>query len=235
MPLDISTRVIVRVWTSQENKQFPGNNVGHVSIETPDTYMSLWPVPFTQQQINEYTKSNILKQQYLKYFMERSADFHQSYQNDYQAEGNTAPQVTICLYSLDYNMVENEFHKLKMNTESWRLIGSNLFVQKLDDAVEIMVSYSKIIENKVEHKNIDNCASLAVKILKAGGIGQLVDLSTFSTFSSQTSSIVGPDDVLTILIPAKFAEQQKNPETVAFRLASETQLTAPGRSSCVLL
>ncbi len=234
MALDISTRVIVRVWASQENKAFPGNNVGHVSIETPDIYMSLWPVPFTQQQKDEYNRSGILKQKYLKYFMERSASFLQSYQDDYKAEGNIAPQVTISLYSLDYHMIENEFHNLKANTEGWRLIGSNLFVQTLEDTVGTMLSYSKILENKTEHKNIENCASLAVKILKAGGISHLVDLSTFSTFSSRTSSVIKPDDLLTILIPAKLAEEKDNPETAAFRLNNETQLVQPSKF-CVLL
>jgi hypothetical protein len=34
-------RVIVRVWTSEHNKQFPGESVGHVSIETPKPSASL--------------------------------------------------------------------------------------------------------------------------------------------------------------------------------------------------
>jgi hypothetical protein len=182
MTLDISTRVIIRVWTSQDNKQFPGNNVGHISIETPNNYMSLWPIPHPPKQKKEFQEYNILKQKYLKYFMERPSDFLQSYQDDYHAEGGIPPQVTICLYSLDHYMVDNEFYKLKMNT-GWRLVGSNLLVQKLDDTVEAMVSYSKIIETKVEHKNIDNCASLALKMLKAGRITQLVDTSTYSSTS----------------------------------------------------
>lgn len=234
MTLDISTRVIIRVWTSQDNKQFPGNNVGHISIETPNNYMSLWPIPHPPKQKKEFQEYNILKQKYLKYFMERPSDFLQSYQDDYHAEGGIPPQVTICLYSLDHYMVDNEFYKLKMNT-GWRLVGSNLLVQKLDDTVEAMVSYSKIIETKVEHKNIDNCASLALKMLKAGRITQLVDTSTYSTFSSKTSSVVSPDDILDILIPAKLAEQRSNPETIAFRLDFETQLAPPKRASCAIM
>ena len=38
MPINANTRVIIRVWTSAENQQFPGVNVGHVSIQTPDSY-----------------------------------------------------------------------------------------------------------------------------------------------------------------------------------------------------
>lgn len=36
-------QVIVNIWSSEDNKSLPGLNVGHVAIETPARYISLWP------------------------------------------------------------------------------------------------------------------------------------------------------------------------------------------------
>lgn len=206
MPLDPSKRVIIRVWTSEENKQFPGHNVGHVSLETPERYMSLWPVPFTQNQINEYRAAGDLERMYKKYFMERKPDFKSSYQEDYAAEENQPPQVVICLYGLDIHSIENEFDRLLKITEGWRLIGSNQFVQKLESAAEVITAHSKIFESEVGNRRVDSCASLALKLLKIGGISQYIDLSKYSTFTSKTSSVVKPDDILEVIIPAKINE-----------------------------
>jgi len=206
MLVDKSKCVIIRVWTSEDNKQYPGHNVGHVSVETPERYMSLWPVPFTQQQINEYRALGSLEQKYKKYFMERNPDFKQFYQADYSAEGDQPPQVVICLYSLDIYAIQNEFDRLKNNTLGWRLIGSNQFVQGLESVADALISNSKVFESEIGRRNVDSCASLALKLLKAGGISKLVDISQYSTFTSKTSSVVKPDDILEVIVPAKITE-----------------------------
>lgn len=43
MPLDTDHYVIVNIWTSNSNKAMPGVNVGHASITTPSSHISLWP------------------------------------------------------------------------------------------------------------------------------------------------------------------------------------------------
>ena len=42
--------VIVNIWTNSKNKALPRENeIGHISITTPDTHISFWPVPQTQE------------------------------------------------------------------------------------------------------------------------------------------------------------------------------------------
>ncbi len=43
MPINKDNYVIINVWTSKGNKAIPGANVGHVSLTTPNRYISLWP------------------------------------------------------------------------------------------------------------------------------------------------------------------------------------------------
>lgn len=231
MPLNNEQCVIVRVWTSKDNLDFPGNSVGHVSIETPTQYMSLWPVGFTDEQNEKYYESigikeknlengmQYLKQTYLKYFMEREPNWKSDYQEDYKAEKNTAPQVVICFYSLDPDMIENEFSKLKKETEGWRLIGSNLLIQTMQQATQDVKFF-----DKKETKTIESCASLGLKLLKGGGITKLLSNSEQSSLSSQTSLVVKPDYLPKILIPAKLKELEKHPETIQFSFNSETSI-----------
>lgn len=239
MPLNTADRVIVRIWTSKDNQQFPGQNVGHISIETPDSYMSLWPAPSTQEERDayrqEYRQAGALQQKHLRYFRERSSDFHQTYQNDYEAEDNHPPQVTICFYSLRHDLMNTKFNELKNNIAHWRLIGSNLLVQNVESTIETFLNHSKSIESEVGKKDVDNCASLALKILRAGYIGNLIDNYTEAGFSSTTSSVVTPDDILKILIPAKLIELENHRETAteAFQFDEETErrLLEENRSS----
>ena len=35
--------IVVRIWTSAGNSKHPGHDVGHVSVETSESYISLWP------------------------------------------------------------------------------------------------------------------------------------------------------------------------------------------------
>lgn len=222
MPLDQLNRVIVRVWTSEENKLYPGNNVGHISIETSREYMSLWPIPFTKEQRTEYSQSKSLNQKYLKYFMERDPKFHVSYRDDYIAEGGIEPQVTICFYSLDTHKMIDKFDTLKTSTDSWRLIGSNMLVEKLAESLEEIKSNLKFFESTKKSKYKENCASLALKILIAGKIADLLDSATLSSFGTKTSSAVSPDNLLDVLIPAKKRELSVYPETKEFRSIDET-------------
>ncbi len=237
---DANERVIVRVWTSRDNQAFPGDNVGHISIETSNEYMSLWPVPFTLAQINQYRASNTLEQQYQKYFMERDSDWKGAYQEDYEAEGKQVPQVVVCLYSLNIDDIESAFGKYKDDTKAWRLIGSNMLVQKLETLTTEVVQDLKLFDNKKATSTVENCASLALKLLKAGGITNLVSFSEESSFFSQTSSAVSPDQMLKLLIPAKLTELDKFQETQKYQFEHDTAIdrlreASQKKSKCLLM
>ena len=80
-PLKENNRVIIRVWATKGNQDFPvSHNIGHVSIETtaPAKYMSFWPIPFTHEQYSKYKASNSLEQRIWKYFLRRNKPFMRS-------------------------------------------------------------------------------------------------------------------------------------------------------------
>ena len=234
-----NNRVIVRVWTSSYNKSFPGHNVGHVSIETPTSYMSLWPVPLTLEQIVKYRDAKTLEKKYSKYYMERDPDFHQNFDVDARDEGaplgleRLEPQVVVCLYSLNVDDIESAFGHLQHDTRAWRLVGSNMLLQKLETLTVEVVQATKLFDSgPVE--TVENCASAALKLLKAGGITNLVNIFKESSFCSQTSSSVSPDKILEILIPAKSKELTRYPETQEYQFQDETPQGAK-KPSCSLL
>lgn len=261
-------RVIIRIWTSADNTQYPGNNVGHISLETqsPNAYISLWPVPWTLTQIEEYrrlqTKIRDLQQQLqhqqakalqtkvekmstelelkmLKYFGERDAMYHPCYEKDevrerdpQSSQQEAHPQLTICLYSLNSQNIVDKFAELQQKITTWRLMGSNLLVQKAEALTQNLILNTKEIESTVGKKKVDSCASIAYKLLKEGGIYRLVS----SSYSSAHSSVVKPDELANMLITAKRNELKKFPETAKFVFADETpmdQLTSS--QSCRLM
>jgi hypothetical protein len=231
MKLDSSSYVVVRVWTSEDNKHFPGESVGHVSIETSNgMYASLWPVEFTEEQKNEHKGYRKLHQLYRKYFMERSSEYQHSYNDDYQLEGDKEPQVTVCLYSLDVKSVEKAFNALKDDITGWRLVGSNVFMQTTEKVVEKKMSIfieNMNVETKVGKRDVDSCSSLAYKLLKAGGIYELISGNYSSTFSS----VVTPDDLLTAVIDAKLSEIKSHSETANYSFSGETDVNVLKKST----
>jgi len=120
MPCDERERVIIRVWTSQLNQQYRGENVGHVSIETisPASYMSLWP-------------SRRGKTQGRGLFKPIEHQLMPDYSADEKAEGR-APEVTLCFYSLNTGNIETSFQSVSNDPDfqGWALIGNNRLVNQ---------------------------------------------------------------------------------------------------------
>jgi hypothetical protein len=110
------SRIIVRIWTSERNKEFPGQNVGHVSLETfqPAGYMSLWP----QATPTALDKGAIQPVPH---------EFKANYAADLQAE-RRRPELTICLYSLNLHLLHEAWQNKRDNLEGWTLIGSNKLI-----------------------------------------------------------------------------------------------------------
>lgn len=143
LKITADNRVIIRVWTSQWNKHHPGQNVGHVSIETesPKGYYSLWP---TDQGKNQGPGL----------FKPIQKEFKRTYQADRLAEDRD-PELTICLYSLNIKGIIKKFNDIKDNLAGWRLVGSN------------------VLSRKLKSTNKESCASLAYRLLLAGDIDDL--------------------------------------------------------------
>lgn len=198
-----NNRVIVRIWTSAYNKEFPGRNVGHVSIETtqPGGYMSLWP----QEEPKEQKKDH-------GFFTTVAHEFKREAKDDYDAEAR-APEITVCLYSLNSELLFEKWETEKGSLKGWTLIGSNRLINK---------------------GNGNSCSGLAYQLLEQGGIYD--QLISRSRFSSTFSSVVTPDDLGRAVYVAKQQELALHPETAGFHYADETPVALPSESStCVIL
>ena len=213
MRINKNNRVIVRVWTSEDNSQYPGEDaLGHVSIEAKkdgdesSTYMSFWPsIPptdaFTDKEKQEYKSANPVKRKVLsikKYLKEVKADTEITFEDDCCSE-KCLPQVTLCFYSLDPNKIINAFHDKKSDT-NFRFWGTNLAIEELERV------------GRGDQQKADCCASFAYKLLSAGGLQ--VSSSVASRHSH--SSYLSPDNLLPALIEAKQNEFKCFPNTRKF-------------------
>lgn len=108
-------RVIIRVWTSRYNREHKGENVGHISLQTPNRYMSLWP-------------TSLGKQQGLGIFKPINHELKDDYQADLDEERRD-PEVTICLYTLDHSRMEEYYDTAACQLKGWALIGRKLVNQ----------------------------------------------------------------------------------------------------------
>ncbi len=193
-------RVIVRIWTSGFNLKRRGESVGHVSIETPNHYMSLWP-------------SREGKEKGFGLFQPIPHEFNNSYQADLKDEDNRPPEVTICLYSLNINRIEEKFNEfagtenIQGTLQGWTLIGGNRLIN----------------ENSGQ-----SCSSLAYELLKAGGIYAMIS----STYSAHYASIVSPDSLIKALQAAKCYELKYYSETQAFIYKEGEQIA---NNACTIL
>ncbi|MBY0544283.1 MAG: hypothetical protein K2Q14_01910 [Gammaproteobacteria bacterium] len=219
MPVTTENRVIIRIWTSAQNKLIPpillpgaGLPVGHISLETPDQrYVSLWP------QDAASAREAILS----------SVPSHlHTFEEDCEDEGRV-PEVVICLYTLDIEAIQNTFREIATNLNGWTLLGGNQLFSKDDQA--------------------HSCSSLAYRLLKAGHIDAILESGKERNERSSVMNAsrnvmqkvrdcqsdlvnaisVSPDSLLTVVVAAKIIEMTNAPETASenFAFPTETSLS----------
>ncbi len=91
--------VTVNVWTAEDDPYLPGHNVGHVSIQTPQMYISLWPAARAAEDRvsrGELSKVERLTRDATKHFASRPPNYVQSYTMDSLLEGLSERQVAEC-------------------------------------------------------------------------------------------------------------------------------------------
>ena len=88
-------------------------NVGHVSLETKNMYLSIWPDSDDETAITLNSKHKI-------FFMQTPYD-------DTVAE-QRKPDAIIDLFSLNVPLIEEKAEELKQNTTNWQLLGRNKFI-----------------------------------------------------------------------------------------------------------
>jgi len=166
--------VIVRVWTSSVNRlsSSRGENVGHVSIQTSNNYISLWPksaelsssAATSSSSSTDHNSSFSLtspisapssetKRQDKQSMLIGSVAYKLQSQfiDDVRLENDRRPELTFYFYSLDWQAIDRNFAKFKESPASYSLFG--------------LRSHSF------------NCAQLAWQFLLAGGIGKLLSSS----------------------------------------------------------
>lgn len=82
--------IFINIWTAADNPIIPGANVGHISIETPYGYISLWPEPLNRVTLvhrNELSKPEAIIRNIGRYFTARPPKFVQNYRMDACLEG----------------------------------------------------------------------------------------------------------------------------------------------------
>ncbi len=103
-------RVTVRIWTSEVNINNKGDSCGHISVETGDTYMSLWPETLVT------LGKDLLKK------IEKP-EFKPNYAADFEAEGNRKPEVIIHFYTLNKKAILEKFDEFKKICDGWSMLG----------------------------------------------------------------------------------------------------------------
>lgn len=241
-------QVIIHIWSSAENKSIPGANVGHAAVQTPDRYISLWPGPRVRRERGKLSAMGIQQ-----FFDMRPSNWKPSYLEDCVAEAlseeqcreirhlrereekeevvallpaaglrllnrdELAPEgatliavtplhanVRVALYGLNIGHIHTTFTQLQENCPGWRLIGSNFLTRLTNGSGE-------------------NCASVAYRILNAGGMyaGTLK-----AKGSSETLSVTTPDMLIRHVMAAKKKEQHVHAETKDWTFDGETPLEA---------
>lgn len=151
---DNKNHVTVRVWTSLFNPIHKGENVGHVSIQTPIYYISLWPRQTLSPQMQA---AKDLEGKGI--FQGITHEFVPSLEIDCKYEGNRAPEYKESFSGLDIDAINKRFEELKKTMTGWRL-------------------FPGICDNT------QSCASLAWELLTAGNIKKLIYSSTHAKVSS---------------------------------------------------
>lgn len=237
----ISRRVIVRIWTSRGNPHHPGADVGHISVATPNTYISLWP------HRREGEGSGIVCPVSHEFF---------TYAKDLEFE-KREPEVICCFYTLDYIAMERAFDELKDRLKGWVLVGG-VFCQNAEScasgAYRILQEggIQNLMSTQKQSSMVSSESSSAFWTKKshsaAGSSYLLTGNKEGSQVESQASMIASvysiemglgaviqsPDKLALVLGEAKRQEIMKYPILGTIVFPDETQVSVKEATTCCL-
>jgi len=117
-----------------------------------------------------------------------------TYADDLEAENYHQPDVTISLYGLDGISISDKFDEISTHLKGWVPCGSNALTRSNDETAE-------------------SCASLAYRLLVAGGLFH----ETNRCFSSKASAFLTPEALEKIVKSAEKQELNTHPEIKHFK------------------
>jgi|GEM_PF-4648616 len=138
--------IVVRVWNSRFSVS--DSDVGHVSLQTKNAYVSFWPAKKT----STFGKLHKGVKGYLN-SLEDDLEKTETGEGEQIGEGRS-PDLKIKLYSLNVASIEAEFEKFKSQQCKWSVWGSG--------------------GSCFKDKQIRNCSGIAAYLLKIGGLENLL-------------------------------------------------------------
>lgn len=108
--------VIIYVWKARLNPA----SVGHVSIQTPNTYISLFP---NKDDFNSTSFFGAITDS-------PRGSFHPSYKHDVDEEEFREADEVLRLYSLDWEEIEEKFNTLESKKIQWTLVRGKYVLNK---------------------------------------------------------------------------------------------------------
>lgn len=154
----LKNHVKVYVWTSAVNPVQPGHAFGHVAIQTPTHYISLWPEVEDAPQVQENKRLQNSSSSHTARHR-----FQPSLAVDIIASHDLPPSHEFTFEKLNVALIEAKFLELKQSMTGWAVIPGLC-------------------------SNNESCSSIAMKLLEAGGIYTLLNKTDLASIASVGSS-----------------------------------------------
>ncbi len=153
-------KVVVRVWNSALNN---GEHYGHVSLETNECYVSLWPSDKSRGELAGIG------------CVIARARVNETHQDDVNAEGRPEDaRFYLYLSSKKAHALCLEWRRLSQQDLTWFALGTNrsreTVVAMLAEEEEESVLRTRIVEHVRNGTLLFNCASIVDYLLKTGGL-----------------------------------------------------------------
>lgn len=213
--------ITVRVWTSGFNPNHPGESVGHVSLQTSEYYMSLWP-----RQAHSPQEQSAKESEGWGAFGGISHEFLASLETDERYE-QRRPEYIVEFNSLDVAKIDRKFEELKQSLTGWALLPG------LCDNAESCASLAWELLKAGEIKQLASSSAQAEVSSKGSGQGffgmflkknrapeqNSSHASSFSMEMALSPIVKSPDSLVELLKKAKAAEEAKFPQANPHRRA----------------
>jgi hypothetical protein len=234
MSADKDQYVIINIWTNSRNKALPGKNrIGHISITTPNTHISLWPLRTHSRGTGFFTGDRGLFSPLLSWPSSYKPDYEQDCIMEGAHHSRLVGAKTVLEPGEKVYRFNNEtgfwesvasvpkasediFYGIKPLKADFRMVLYSLDVNKIEaefNRLKQRVAGWSLVGSSVlrclQKETTESCASLVYRCLKSGGFYTPLK----STLSCHTSSSVDPENLLRHVVAAKEKELSDYPET----------------------
>ena len=171
MPVNKEQYVIVNIWTSKENAALHGANVGHVSLTTPDHYISLWPDSGHKQSYSTGFFQNT-ERKFKSYFGARDPGFKMDYEQDCMLETRSENgQYTLCLMSRNTEIKRNRLYVALMDDGSLQYTVIDPSEKKRIDIIsrEMLAEIHALLTAPLTVEQLELCLPDILKITAGRG------------------------------------------------------------------